>query len=575
MPGLRALAILATLLLAAPSTLAEWSYEGASEPDTPRDAFDGLMWTAPDDSPDPGVRKVYFNAFATVPVQYQGAVRAHPNLLPGMRVLPPETTFKAILGVWKDCNDDGYVGEARSALVAYREELLPQGTPCPEGSEHLRDGWVRELLWIDDSDPQRATRVWGDFGLPESPAKVRCPLHPVPHGSATSTGGLLRHADCSFDLGVGAMVALVDHDTGLGLGFDDPAHPERDCDHPLNRETPWGGDAGCFQGSTAAYERGAGDPAFTVWDCSEPKWQDVRDPTAPEGGRGDLSGSAEATQRLLGQPVHGLSFTDKEGTYASAARPAPQPRDPTGGSYYEALDDGVSGLTGCGLRGVHPPHPTAGLYPLPVDSPFGVLGLASHAAGAPTVKRQHDVRLRWAGGDDGTSIPTLPGPFAALDPTLRPALAPVESSPPYAGANPAYGAFLGWSSPEALGPPGFRGQTVRGDAQPQGAMWFTFYARLGPSVRPLVDLPPTPAPPYGEAACPRGFDDYVGPTGWDCEPSHWWDEDYGVPQSTRIEVPVGALYDLRDVDCYDGTVAQDAPKASLADASEEGVCPDA
>lgn len=172
-------AIPATLLLLAllaSDASATWKAFGTAEPDSTYDSSD-FMWYEP---PAPGERKVYFNAFQTL-----GYVLVNPNVgALGTRILAePHQGDRAMLGVWQDCNGDGYVGMAETALQDYRAELLPADgqARCPPrlGEPTHNDGvWVTELIPIGpDYDGKGRTwnprvyyddfaQVWGDRGRP-------------------------------------------------------------------------------------------------------------------------------------------------------------------------------------------------------------------------------------------------------------------------------------------------------------------------------------------------------------------------------------------------------------------------
>ncbi|HVM45985.1 MAG TPA: hypothetical protein VM582_08635, partial [Candidatus Thermoplasmatota archaeon] len=198
-------AVLMVLLLALPVAGAQWRAVGGLEPDTPEDVEHGRMF----DRPLPG--RVYFQAFVALP-----ETSSNPNVaLLGTRVLPaPAAHHRALLGIWTDCNGDGYIGNAESALQDYSARLLLDSARCPaevyRGFPIHNDGqWVSELLMIGmvdpcEHEPERAVRdacgvdafapnervfyvdhtfVWGDLGAPGSIPRAECILAPLPRGT--------------------------------------------------------------------------------------------------------------------------------------------------------------------------------------------------------------------------------------------------------------------------------------------------------------------------------------------------------------------------------------------------------
>lgn len=225
MPRMPFLAILLSLLVVAPLADAAWRSNGQQEPDTSHDIQDGWMFTEPDATANPANAFVYFNGFVSQEPELLGYQAISLNLAAAGTALASENVLPmAILGVWKDCNGDGYVGAADAGLLqAYPATLLPAGSPCAVGSGPFthNDGLtVTELLPIywhnDTSEPQYAmnywgpaqrpipgffdngARVWADLGQPDDPNLGICRSSPQPQGTFGSTGGMLAYADC-FD----------------------------------------------------------------------------------------------------------------------------------------------------------------------------------------------------------------------------------------------------------------------------------------------------------------------------------------------------------------------------------------
>ncbi|HEX2021450.1 MAG TPA: hypothetical protein VHH36_01960, partial [Candidatus Thermoplasmatota archaeon] len=300
-----ALPLLLAALLAAPAA-ASWGVGGAREPDTAHDLASGMPGSA-DQGPEG--RVVYFNLVAM-----QGGSAgpsgwplggANPNALPGMRVAPALAMRPiAYLGVWKDCDRDGYVGHGASALLEYRSELLPDRNTCPEGGEFNADGWVFEFRWLVPDPGRFATSaraivdpgaaVWADHGPPGAKARVACPMTPAPEGTFASTGGLLRYADCHDERFVAETLSRADGDLGTRLFFEDPGDPQADCEAALAVDLRlYANPRRCPDEGPGRLED-ADDPMLTAWDCDAPPLAAARDPTGAPGGRGAVAEAAEA-----------------------------------------------------------------------------------------------------------------------------------------------------------------------------------------------------------------------------------------------------------------------------------------
>lgn len=183
----------------APTVLA-WTSGGDSEPST---IYDGpsLMWP----SAPTGDGGVYFNVAAVVGAGGTGFV-VNPNVAALETRNEPvgAETFVATLGVWADCNGDGYVGNLEGAAREYASELLFRTDICPPSSgsesswngEHNYNGWVTELIPIGNAETtpvdlrlylDASAAVWGDYGRP-APREETC------GGGAGDS--LLRILDC-------------------------------------------------------------------------------------------------------------------------------------------------------------------------------------------------------------------------------------------------------------------------------------------------------------------------------------------------------------------------------------------
>lgn len=157
-----------------PPSAKGWNWD--REPNTDQDWAAGLMWSSP--TVDASRTRVYLDAYL---VQLPGGDHSVPGA--------PGVTFEivAYFGVWRDCNGDGFMGDAASALLVY-PGALNDPSICWPGGPHWdhRNGFVHELLWLSPEetglpgefyDPIAA--VWADFALPNGPAnpwKVVVPL---------------------------------------------------------------------------------------------------------------------------------------------------------------------------------------------------------------------------------------------------------------------------------------------------------------------------------------------------------------------------------------------------------------
>lgn len=297
---------LAAAMVVPPLSAAGWAGKGAAEPDTAQDVSGGWMFTNPDWSAS-AVRKVYFNGIMGQEFGYLPSVGSSVN--PNVATLgTAHPTYpyraRAILGVWKDCNKDSYMGAGDNALFEYRSELLldavlgasicpPTAIPAtrPAGwfPPHNDGEWVREFISIGYDNRanaqlpdanifnvnDRGSRVWADDDLPGSPPSGTCYTTAHPRGTYQSVGGVVNLLDCYARGRVDA--------TGSALG---PAWTTI-----KGTNNPWGAENG---GSMV-----------TVWDCaSAPVTSQsvanvdvaVRSPQVPTvSTSGSLAGTANAT----------------------------------------------------------------------------------------------------------------------------------------------------------------------------------------------------------------------------------------------------------------------------------------
>lgn len=550
-----AVLLLAVSALAAPAA-ASWGAKGSHEPDTVFDEGAGMMWADPDQDPNPHLRRVYFNGYLASTAVFPNAVNPNSATLRSGHQAYPFQAY-ALLGVWKDCNRDGYVGLGDNALLEYRFELLPADHVCPVSADRLahNDGaWVRELVPIgyDDTRTELSggvgvdenpynfndtrSRVWADWGAPGQPARPTCATVPPPTGTFRSTGGLLRWADCST--GHQGVAALGDALEAAGLGhlsFDDAPRDRPDrSGSPLNRENPWGDESD--------------GTMVTVFDCSRPPTQvEVSDPTDPGDGSGRLHTLAHAP--ALGLYVNG---TDDRGRVVHReVRPPVVPRLEPGGSPAGTVNQTQAALDDCDRS-------DEGSLLAYDGRPAGSDGNAPYA-----LERAHE--------------PTTSGPRAKNDLVLKfeegerrplpvsPLVGDAFRTDAGAGQTSTIGLWVG-TSVTVVG----RNPYVRTEnAQPEGVTYVTFYAHVSLTLleaHGLVTAGPYRA--YGAEGCGES------PPTVECDEAKWWRDAEGrdaMPRDARLghppgdpitpartpETEVGVRvnhpYNLLDVDCYDAS----------------------
>jgi hypothetical protein len=286
--NIRVTTLALAVMLAVPIGAA-WSGKGSYEPDTSYDKTGPYMWQTADTGANTGNR-VYFNAYT----QQNTGYSTHGfdlgfNLATAQFARPSwPGNLAALLGVWKDCNKDGFIGLGDQGIMEYRSELLIDTTACPPnaagqappgsgpaphnwaGALIHNDGiWVREFVPIGpdsvfpsqgDANPYDITdngaRVWGDWGVPGAlPPPTSCSVVFIPTGTFHSTGYFLWYADCSDGYVVTDTIDIATSTAGQGqLGFSDHPRDQFRSQSPLNQPDPWG-DPG-----------GASDAQ--AWDCS-------------------------------------------------------------------------------------------------------------------------------------------------------------------------------------------------------------------------------------------------------------------------------------------------------------------
>lgn len=575
------LVLFAVLIMAVPTGLAEWKGRGFYEPDTLVDRTSGFMFPNADTSVSG--EKVYFSAYVGY---YVATVNQNIGTL-GSNIAPYPSNIHFMLGTWKDCNKDGYVGQAETALLEYRSELLmldssmcpPKATPSPIPSNwfpsHNDGQWVREFLWIgpdhvlpdtgnsgcydhpttadcvrdeNNTNPfniaDESARVWADWGLPADSATASCPVNPRPRGTYQSTGGLLRYVDCPTSWRItGAVNGAVAtaNDAGVtaldALSFSDAAQNRPDESASLlNQKNPYG------QPSDAAF--------VEAWDCNADPLlvedetgmthQVVTDPTSGEPIHVNASGDARD-----GDP-RGNPNPDSGNTILRVNQVRSTPGVNSGGSAAGTANSTFEGATGDCDRS-YGSGENSNLYELD-EADF---------EGTTPLRVQNDVFGLFY---EGTRNKAQPGSTdATVDQTLG------IAHPPGLGEGIGYmqqGGGTYW-----FGTPGYavsRNPYVNRDTL---ALWgvveFTAYAKVNPALGLTIPGGATHKGVYGSPHC-NGILPITG--AWECDGVKWWLQPDGnggtVPGRNMWQAVNGDVYNLLDVDCMDATPAKNVPSAT-------------
>lgn len=547
-----------------------WSIQGAVEPDTARDRQDGRMPLAPDVDPNPAVGVVYFNAVVQQTSQYsttpQGA-RVNQNLL-GSRIAPVGSAEAlAYLGLWKDCNADGYAGDALTASLVYREELLSSSAICPRGSIHHNGSWVREFVWIHPTAPASAAgyhdfivdteaAVWGDFKLPEDDAREACSFTTFARGTFSRTGGVLRHLDCQ------TRYRTADTLAAGGLGFEDAYHPERDCDHPLNRPVGVYNDTNRCEGERVGLLEDRAPRAASAYDC-ETTLIAPRDPTAPpEHGNGLLTQTPGGRYEIIpGSPLQlqSMPIGDNDGNFARVPAPGPAV-DPEGSGYTATHGLFYETLTLCATT----------YAPWPAYIPLW-FGSVEHIQTLNPSRQETGANARAPG--EGKRESDFSFIFSPAVSSRQTGSAGAAGPTPYYGGHSVTDAMLGlaWRSAGGVRTlPAYTGLQIRNDLSVDDAAYLTFYARVG-ATKARASVPADAT--YGAERCGGAVAGVVG--GWDCDASHWWSMEHGsAPPPAGATMPrPGWSYQLRDIDCFDATIHEGLPaRASPGEVTGEVPC---
>lgn len=560
----RTLTILTALAFAGmailPFASATWNYRGTSEPDT---GLDDPIWMylEPDTDPNSAIHKVYFNAFGRVSRE----THYNPNVAAtGSRIMPPaQTTFTAILGFWKDCNQDGYVGMSEYGLIEYRSELLLDASVCAPRTPvvgqamypHNDGTWVREFIWIGPTGLGAAsgnptnfyaagTGVWGDWGAPGVPPQIQCPGG---NAGARSTGAILELADCQT--GFGGVRAL--NSVGEPLGGWDPEDVDNS-DATLNVDNP-----------AYYYLYGPAEPD------GHPNEGDYRGTSGGFLGRDtDQNNQRTRMVTIVDCDTNGPDTSPEVNTPGNIMDSSTYP------SLYESLNDTFEVATQGGSNRCAPsgpadeglPYPQADGYSEPITAADGRREVDHPFEFSPGNRNLNSqVRCKASGAGAGYDRHPVLGYCPPHDAGLN---AERDDGP----IGPAWRTNAGIVTPTMV----VRDTIESGAVEPAGGQWMSFYATVGTAALAMGNVPGGGAAGvYGAEACGGSTTGVVN--GWHCDPQDWVDRcnDPELPTLSAQCYRVGFAYHLRDVDCWDGTLVRGVPAhASLVDLSEQGSCTD-
>lgn len=554
-----ALAIAAAFV--APAAMATWMSGGTFEPDSSYDVGSGYNW---EDAPGANTKRIYFNVYQSEATYGSGSANPNVGALRTQFTASGNLYFEAHLGVWTDCNGDGYIGMAESAVREYRAELLAAAPPAaaalcpaksggigkwPDGANNY-NGWVTELIPIlrAPGSDARAYRdanaiVWGDFGAPvpsgpefSAPAAGGgCPLTPLPRGFWSQTGGAIDYTDCHLDHTLGEtynFAVITAGQDGLALDNSDTwIQPG----HPLNQPT---------------FGSGKSDDAMIkAQDCSRNTDEDyiVNDdnqglyvrpaPANPVNPSGSIAGSYNHTTEAVREDCRPSQNDD--GDFYALLGEGDQAEDSTSRKTASTFNFD----SGYMARGGIPFGVGTGSAGAPSDAGIDVLGGAliveqaewrgnvTYVASTPDPTDGTVTRGSVQGTTDDTTEPITD---ATTDPVTDPILGEAE--------DPA--------TTDPIGP---------GDIRPANATYASFYAYVPGAIGRGFQVPSSGGF-YAAAFCPTGFGPGAGVHwGWECDASAWYKLENGEPvgeNEFKLARP-GQAFHLRDVDCWDGSFSAD------------------
>ncbi|MEA3199696.1 MAG: hypothetical protein QOE90_1124 [Thermoplasmata archaeon] len=548
-----------------PAGFATWAAYGGLEPDNHYDRDGGMMWQ---NAPTTETNKVYFHVWAdeissdvspnsaTLGSRMEGGVQVDGA---GFN----NGGFDAEMGVWVDCNHDGYIGLADGALREYQAQvsaaaghaidpaICPDLNDAPANAGRIHydsaSGWVTEMIPIayarDNFGNAHAistdyrtisdlsAKVWGEGVQPTtfdwgSATGGGC-IGGFANGDLGHTGGIMRHEDCGGALGDAVHDDLAAEDpTGTVAGTAEPSTYYAP-GGPADRPVPGMGD-----GTVSTPDRSGSDDSRNSivsgeQDCNADPAVDLTTYLQDTNNQG--SGTGKRGIRAPGG-VH----TNPQGTVPGTVNETHEELFATDDC--KTSDDGGQDFYGTvGERQsydeIAPPY-TA--YKTGAGFNFGF---------RPWNNRQGTAINGCGAGATGKACGT-----------------PADAGLPEVYNTVGVGGNL-WSVGPGSGTSTGGVVTDRSTTPPTATLdffpihWYTFYAYTGASG---VSTPG--AGTYGTEWCTNGIGGGAPPTnGWDCDPADWYmDLTLDPPQKVAhadLLGTVGDAYNLRDVQCYDSTVA--------------------
>lgn len=550
MKTILAFTIAVALAFPAGAAAEPWLSYGTYEPDTVLDTPD-YMWQ---DAPGSITNRVYFNAYTTWGDPGNNGAFINPNVGAARTNidLAGPIYWEAVFGVWTDCNGDGYVGMAETAVREYSASVLLDDTLCPGSSGRITawpagannyNGWVTELIPIANAvasngdtrvyrDPEAL--VWADTGKPDAsvgPPGTQCQGRA--RGDAQSTGGLLWNLDCQGN-GIGLISTINEVDTATGLdlgGGDDP----RQWDSVLNQPT-FGSDS---SDRSAVYAQDCNaEPLYVTGDLPGDDLDNVAllrpVPANPVGDptTATLPGTLNYTAESIWTPPG--TFGPNAGTDPNDQNsPNCNFEDDAGQDFYEFFEGNVDvpPYNGKDAAWQNFRFQTATRGSIPANL------VRSGSSGAPT-----DLGITALGVECGPSSCFESAWFGGTGTYLPPIVATRANIDPENPANSDVGAGL------------------------PAAPYFTFYAYTGAAVSSIGLKSPGGQGVYGAPQC---GDNVAGMhNGWNCDPNAWYARSDGsqppLPGGVGVRARVGQIYNHRDVDCFDGRIGDTGLGASPA-----------
>lgn len=556
------------VLLTVPALAGAWGAKGDNEPSTKLDKDGGFMF---DTANTAAVNKVYFNGWLAqqpcwnaclgTPVGVEMTGSVNPNVASlGSAFMGAPSRAYAMLGIWRDCNGDGYVGFGDQGLYEYPAQLLTlkNAGNCPVTAypaiiprnflpPHNDGKLVREFLPIGyDSMPgstpcsttdiggrgllvtmtcqdfnpfdvnDSGAYVWQDFGNPGDQAGNICYVSPHPQGTYQSVGGLQRYADCF------AQNRIYDNISATPAKSTYDANKGYDCEHSSI--------LGAYHSGCNPWGTSGQEAYVSAFDCSSKAFRGKDADPVAGGPTNEKAGDGRVLSVWLpnvSQP-RGAPTTNYEGSMAGTI-------NETEGSFDDCRQNDEGNSTARNL---------------PYNQEADILNTNG-------VRLQHDTIFRF----DERARPA-PGHGFATTAVLGRQVADdggvgFERDADFWIGN---GIMLASRNP----------YVARDELKPAPVTNVTYYAHVSPTaVASYGLLLPHASAKYGAEACAGGIGAGKGvdpASRWACDPDAWWpgftpcgnpggdqcDDRSGTPRPAYVRV--GADYELRDIDCYDASI---------------------